>query len=84
MFYFRFFADLPTLVDIVAIAEVNSETNLAESRQGLTFLSYRNRTHVQYGPTISFALPWHFKESILRREQEYISKEETLFFRCLR
>jgi hypothetical protein len=31
-------------------------------------------------PDYFFVLPWHFKESILRREQEYISQGGKFIF----
>jgi hypothetical protein len=65
--------------DIVAIAEVNSDK----------FGRFTPGTHIPIVPEAEaramrpdyfLVLPWHFKESILRREQEYIFQGGKLIF----
>jgi hypothetical protein len=68
-----------TAKDIVAIAEVNSDKfGRVTPGSHIPIISEAEARAQQ--PDYFLVLPWHFKEGILRREQEYISRGGKFIF----
>jgi len=68
-----------TAKDIVAIAEVNSDKfGRVTPGTHIPIISEAEARAMQ--PDYFLVLPWHFKDGILRREQEYISKGGKFIF----
>src|SRR5262249_29991748 len=65
--------------DIVAIAEVNSD-KFGRVTPGTHIPIIPESEARAMRPDYFFVLPWHFKESILRREQDYISRGGKFIF----
>jgi hypothetical protein len=81
MFYYKFCGI--TSKQIPFIAEVNQE-KFGSFTPGTLIPIISEEEAKKMNPDYFLVLPWHFKDSILEREKEYIANGGNLFFHCLK